>query len=103
MDRGYGDETEANSAAEPFIQGKTRITIRLDDVVIDWFRTRAAKVNPGNYQTLINNALRDYIRQQQEPLEQMLRRILREELSRAATEVNAEGTESAQGLNRGDN
>ena len=38
----------------------------------------------GNYQTLINTVLREYIRQRQEPLEDILRRVLREELGRAA-------------------
>lgn len=94
MGQGY-DVEEANSAADPFFHGKTRITIRLDDVVLDWFRARAAKVNRGNYQTLINTALREYMRQQQEPLEGMLRRILREELGRVAAEVHAEGDNSA--------
>ncbi len=34
----------------------------------------------GNYQTLINNALRDYVRQKKVPLEEILRRVVREEL-----------------------
>jgi hypothetical protein len=38
----------------------------------------------GNYQTLINTVLREYIRQRQEPLEHILRRVLREESGRAA-------------------
>ena len=64
--------------------GKTRITIRLDDDVLAWFREVVNQAGGGNYQTLINNALRDYINHKQEPLEKTLRRIVREELKRAA-------------------
>lgn len=64
--------------------GKTRITIRLDDDVLAWFREAVNNSGGGNYQTLINNALRDYVGQQQEPLEKVFRRVLREELKRIA-------------------
>ncbi|MEH1985776.1 MULTISPECIES: hypothetical protein [unclassified Nostoc] len=45
-----------------------------------WDRDKAA--GGGNYQTLINDALRKYIQQCREPLEDTLRRVLREELER---------------------
>lgn len=64
--------------------GKTRITIRLDDEVLDWFRNIVNESGGGNYQTLINNALREYIGQKQEPLEKVIRRVVREELKRIA-------------------
>jgi uncharacterized protein (DUF4415 family) len=64
--------------------GKTRITIRLDDDVLAWFRDEVNKAGGGNYQTLINEALRQFISQKQEPLEKVIRRILREELKRIA-------------------
>ena len=64
--------------------GKTRITIRLDDEVLDWFRNIVNESGGGNYQTLINNALREYISQKQEPLEKVIRRVVREELKRIA-------------------
>jgi uncharacterized protein (DUF4415 family) len=41
--------------------GKTRITIRLDNDILEWFRTQVHQAGGGNYQTLINEALRDYI------------------------------------------
>ena len=63
--------------------GKTRITIRLDDEVLDWFRDQANSAGGGNYQTQINDALRLYVREQQKPLETVLRRVVREELRRA--------------------
>ena len=66
-------------AAQP--PGKTRITIRLDDDVLAWFKQRVDDAGGGNYQTLINQALREHIELQREPLEDILRRVLREELS----------------------
>lgn len=62
-------------------KGKTRITIRLDDDLIDWFKNKVNEAGGGNYQTLINAALRDYVERQKEPLEEVLRRVLREELN----------------------
>jgi len=62
-------------------KGKTRITIRLDGDVLAWFKDQVHKAGGGNYQSLINHALREYIQYQSEPLEQTLRRVLREELS----------------------
>jgi uncharacterized protein (DUF4415 family) len=61
-------------------KGKTRITIRLDDDVLAWFRRQVDAAGGGNYQTLINHALRQYIAQREEPLEDVLRRVLRQEL-----------------------
>ena len=60
--------------------GKTRITIRLDDGVLEWFKQRVHDAGGGNYQTLINQALREHIELRREPLEDILRRVLREEL-----------------------
>ncbi|KOP24829.1 hypothetical protein AMR41_15420, partial [Hapalosiphon sp. MRB220] len=71
-------------AIEPISPGKTRITIRLDDDVLSWFRERVHLAGGGNYQTLINDVLREYIQQRREPLEEILRRVLREELERIA-------------------
>jgi uncharacterized protein (DUF4415 family) len=63
--------------------GKTRVTIRLDNDTLDWFRKQVDEAGRGNYQTLINDALQDYIARQREPLESTIRRVLREELRRA--------------------
>jgi len=65
---------------EPMPTDKVRITIRIDVDVLEWFRQQVHRAGGGNYQTLINRALRDHIRRQQEPLEDILRRIIREEL-----------------------
>jgi len=62
--------------------GKTRITIRLDDDILDWFRDQAHAAGGGNYQTLINMALREYVNSRAESLEGTVRRVVREELGR---------------------
>jgi uncharacterized protein (DUF4415 family) len=62
--------------------GKSRVTIRLDNDVLDWFRERVDSAGGGNYQTLINQALRQYVERSREPLESTLRRVIREELRR---------------------
>jgi len=41
--------------------GKTRITIRLDDDLLEWFKGQVHAAGGGNYQTLINAALREYV------------------------------------------
>jgi uncharacterized protein (DUF4415 family) len=62
--------------------GKERITIRLDADILAWFRTQVQ--GGGNYQTLINAALREHMqRQQGDSLEDTLRRVVREELRAA--------------------
>jgi uncharacterized protein (DUF4415 family) len=45
----------------PASAGKTRMTIPLDDDVIDWFRDRVNAAGGGNYQTLMNDALRQFM------------------------------------------
>jgi len=64
----------------PVPAGKTRITIRLDDDLIQWFKDQVHAAGGGNYQTLLNNALREYVEGKREPLEETLRRVIREEL-----------------------
>jgi uncharacterized protein (DUF4415 family) len=60
--------------------GKVRITIRLDEDIIDWFRDQVNAAGGGNYQSLINKALREYVEHRAEALEKTLRRVIREEL-----------------------
>jgi uncharacterized protein (DUF4415 family) len=76
-------------------RGKTRITIRIDDDVLAWFR-RQVRPTRGSYQTAIDLALRDYIAR--EPLEATLRRVVREELARAGgrTSPHAYGYEDSR-------
>jgi len=62
---------------------KARITIRLDRDIIDWFRAKVEEQGGGNYQTMLNDALRTYIERQEKPIEEVLRRVVREELQAA--------------------
>lgn len=64
--------------------GKTRITIRLDEDILDWFRAQVNAAGGGKYQTLINDALTEYVQRRKEPLEDTLRRVIREELQTQA-------------------
>ncbi|MBK8167864.1 MAG: BrnA antitoxin family protein [bacterium] len=64
--------------------GKTRITIYIDNDVLDAFRDRSDAEGRG-YQTMVNEALREYLGRARAPLDaRTLRRILREELKRAS-------------------
>jgi len=78
----YDFSKARRGAVVPSATGKTRITIRLDSDVIDWFKSRVNEAGGGNYQTLINEALKEHI--QQHGLERTLRRLIREELRRVA-------------------
>ena len=59
---------------------KVRITIRLDGDIIDHFKKQVHVAGGGNYQTLINDALRAHIQTKSKPLEDTLRKVIREEL-----------------------
>ena len=61
--------------------GKTRITIRIDDDILDWFRSRAHEAGGGSYQTMINDALKEFVISRRADLEETLRRVVREELA----------------------
>jgi uncharacterized protein (DUF4415 family) len=80
MKREYDFSQGRRGAVDPVPAGKTRVTIRLDDDILTWFRAQAHAAGGGNYQTLINAALREHIQQRKEPLEATLRRVVREEL-----------------------
>jgi len=76
----YDFSKARRGAVIPLPPGKIRITIRLDEDVVDWFRQQTEVQGGGNYQTMINQVLRDYVLSQREPLETTLRRVIREEL-----------------------
>jgi uncharacterized protein (DUF4415 family) len=83
MKKEYNFSKGKRGAIVPAPKGKTRITIRIDDDILDWFRGEVDAAGGGNYQSLINNALREYITHQQEPIEVILRRVVRKELTAA--------------------
>jgi len=63
--------------------GKTKISIRLDNAVIEAFRALADQAGGGNYQTLINDALAEHLYQR--TMLEAVRQVVREELRTAAT------------------
>lgn len=80
----------------PIEPGKTKISIRLDNRVIDHFRAIVEKAGGGNYQTLINDALVTYIEQRsvldavrQVVKEEMIGARAKRSLSRSSTRVRA--------------
>lgn len=70
-------------AVIPASGNKVRITIRLDSDIIDWFRSKVEEQGGGNYQTILNDALRAYMQHQEQPFEEVIRRVVREELHAA--------------------
>jgi uncharacterized protein (DUF4415 family) len=61
--------------------GKTRITIYLDDEVVEGFKKQSEKTGKG-YQTLINEALKEHLGRKDKPLTaELVRKIVREELA----------------------
>jgi len=63
---------------------KQRITIRLDADIIEHFKGLVHAAGGGNYQTLINDALREHIKAHDRELEDTLRKVIREELLKAS-------------------
>jgi hypothetical protein len=70
--------------------GKTRITIRIDTDILNWFRERIRKANGGSYQTDINDALRAFIDSKDGHAEELLRKVIREELAPYAIKKKAQ-------------
>ena len=66
----------------PPARTKERITIRIDEDILDWFRASVHASGGGNYQTRINDALREHIARTEPGIEATLRRVVREELDR---------------------
>jgi len=83
MKREYDFTRAKRGPILPVRKGKTRITIRLDNDLLEWFREQVDRAGGGSYQALINDALRQHIQRVREPIEATLRRVLREELKRA--------------------
>jgi len=73
MEAEYDFSQGKRGAIEPIPSGKTRLTIHLDDEILEWFREQVNLAGGGNYQTLINEALRQHIQKSRQPLEEILR------------------------------
>ena len=85
MKKQYDFSKAKRGAVVPTPSGKTRITIRFDDDILEWFREQVDAAGGGSYQALINSALRDHVESRREPLEETLRRVIREEIPEYAS------------------
>lgn len=72
-------------------KGKTRISIFIDNAVLDEFRARAEKAGTG-YQTMMNDALRKYLGGTEQPVTaELLRQVLRQEMPEYLKEATIQG------------
>jgi uncharacterized protein (DUF4415 family) len=78
MKKQYDFSKTRRGPVVPATPGKTRITIRLDNDLIEHFQDIVDRAGGGNYQTLINNALREYVRGAS--LEKVVRQAVRDEV-----------------------
>ena len=77
-------------------KGKTRISIFIDNAVLDGFRARAEKAGTG-YQTMMNDALRKYLSETDQPVtERALRQILRQEMPEYLRSLTTNSTPTAR-------
>ncbi len=60
-------------------KGKTRITIFIDTDILEWFRDEAEREGQG-YQTAMNQALRNYVKQDKRSIQEIVREAIRKEL-----------------------
>jgi uncharacterized protein (DUF4415 family) len=84
MKRAYDLSKRKRGPVIPLPPEKVRITIRLDRDVVDHFREEVRKAHRGNYQTLINEALREHIQRPglAQEVGAAVRSVLREELDK---------------------
>lgn len=99
MKKEYDFSAGKRGAVIPIPSGKSRITIRLDDDLLEWFKDQVHAAGGGNYQTLINAALREHVHHKKEPLEETLRRVVRAELDAKLPAAN-EGARPAVAAGR---
>jgi uncharacterized protein (DUF4415 family) len=82
----YNFSTGKRGSVLPAPAGKERIKIRLDRDILEYFRDQVERAGGGNYQTLINKVLHDYLEGKKSApgLEDTLRRVIREELRKVS-------------------
>ena len=78
MKREYDFSKAKRGPVVPPAPGKKRVTIRLDNDIIEHFQDLVDRAGGGNYQTMINAALREHI--QGARLETVVRRAVRKEV-----------------------
>ncbi len=84
MKANYDFSKARRGAVVPTSNNKVRITIRLDRGIVEWFKSQAEKQGGGSYQTMLNEALWTYIEGHDESLEELLRKVVREEIRKVS-------------------
>ena len=84
MKANYDFSKARRGAVVPSSGNRVRITIRLDRDIVAWFKCKAEDEGGGNYQTMLNDALRAHMTEQDQSLEKLLRKVVREELKKAS-------------------
>ena len=84
MNNKYDFSKARRGAVAPPSGNKARITIRLDRDIVEWFKAKVERQGGGNYQTRLNDALRSFTEHQDESLEKILRKVVREEMRKAS-------------------
>ena len=95
MKKNYDFSKGRRGPVVPVPAGKTRITIRIDDDVLEWFRKQVHEAGGGSYQALINRALREHVEREAEPLEDTLRRVLLEVLPNEPKKARSKAVKKA--------
>lgn len=95
MKREYDFSKGKRGPVVPVPAGKTRITIRVDDDILEWFRAQVHAAGGGNYQTLMNDALREFIGHRSRFLEDTIRRVVRQELHRGTRRSSSAASREA--------
>jgi hypothetical protein len=86
---GFSKGTRGALIAQP---GKTRITIYIDNAILDEFRARAERAGSG-YQTMMNEALKAFLAESEPPVtEAVLRQVIREEVPRTSRSATPSGS-----------
>lgn len=78
MKKEYDFSKGKRGAIDKLSPGKTRITIRLDNEVVEWFRSQVELKGGGNYQTMINDALKEYIKNPLKMIQDTIRNTVEE-------------------------
>lgn len=84
MKTNYNFSKAKRGAVVPASKNKIRITIRLDQDLVEWFKRKVESQGGGNYQSMMNDALRMHMDHNDESFEKLLRKVVREEIKKAS-------------------
>jgi uncharacterized protein (DUF4415 family) len=80
MAEDYDMSTAQRGPVVPPARRQTQIALRIDTDILEWFRDKVSRQSGGNYQAMMNQALREYMARDGLPLESLLRQIVHEEV-----------------------